>query len=537
MMVRNNYRLGQNQNYNVSKWGLILAAMIPLSLGSITIFPNSSIAQESQIKQQNQITAKTIYVNPHRGNDSAAGSQATPLKTITQALRIARPNTTIFLAPATYSEATGEVFPLIIKTNITLEGTPASKGHNTIIKGSGFFISPTGAGQNVTIAAIKDAGAITGITVINPHTRGHGLWIESANPQVTHNTFTRNGNTGLSVNGKSNPVVANNYFSGNLGNGLLIYGTSAPQVIDNEFDRTGFGVSAVKSAAPTLIGNSFSGNRIGVIFEGNSQGILRKNKINNSTEYGLVAIANSRVDLGTTTEPGDNTFYNNRKLDIQNITSNPMPALGTEVAGQIEGNIDFSGTVASTIIASRRFTPVTEKPSNDSFSRLRQFPLKERGTTTPARNSNIVSDSAIGNDETLPPPPAITNPATKELVFSAPTNTVAPATDILPVPSVNPPSSGISSPNSETQINTLSDLLTPLNSNSSPNIAQTQYRVLVEIDNSNQEAQVRSRYPEAFNTMYRGKSMLQVGAFSDRGRAETTSHSLANLGLNSHILD
>ena len=536
MMVRNNYGLGQNQNNNFGKWGLILAAMIPLSLGSIIIFPNSSNAQQSQIKQRNQITAKTIYVNPHRGNDSAAGSHATPLKTITQALRIARPNTTISLAPGTYSEATGEVFPLIIKTNITLEGTPASKGHNTIIKGSGFFVSPTGAGQNVTIAAIKDAGAITGITVINPHTRGHGLWIESANPTVSHNTFTRNGNTGLSVNGISNPVVANNYFSRNLGNGLLIYGTSAPQVIDNEFDRTGFGVSAVKSAAPTLIGNSFSGNRIGVIFEGNSQGILRNNKITNSTEYGLVAIANSRVDLGTTTEPGENTFYNNGKFDIQNITSNPIPAAGTEVAGQIEGNIDFSGAIASNVIASRRFTSATDKPSSDSFSRLRQFPLKERGTT-PARSSNIVSGSAIGNDEILPPPPAITNPSSRELVFSAPTEPVARESNILPVPNVTPPSSRLSSPPSERKINTLSDLLTPSNSNSSRNIAQTQYRVLVEIDNSNQEARVRSRYPEAFNTVYRGKSMLQVGAFSDRSRAETTSRSLADLGLNSHVLD
>ncbi len=527
---RNRLQQHQNRKNNriMSKWGLILAAMIPVSMGKILIFSNPSPAQQSNIKQQEKVTTNTIYVHPHRGKDTALGSQAAPLKTITQALRIAQPNTTIALAPGTYSEATGEVFPLIIKTNITLQGTPASKGYNTIIQGSGSFVSPTGAGQNVTIAVVKDTPEITGITVTNPHTRGHGLWIESANPKLTHNTFTRNGNTGVSVNGKSNPVIANNYFYLNLGNGLLVYGTSQPQVTDNEFEKTGFGVSIVQNAAPILHRNSFSGNRIGVILEGNSQAILRSNKITNSEEYGLVAISNSRVDLGTKTEPGENIFNRNGKFDIQNVTSHPIPAVGTKVAGRIQGNIDFSGGISSTVISSNNITPATENPLSDGFSRLRQFPLKERSTNT-LPNNNTVSSSAINSQETLPPPPEITNPVTntppKELVFSAPREEIPPQSNTLTVSNINPNNNG--------QVSSLSDVVSSLNSNN----FNIKYRVLVEIENNNQETQVRSLYPEAFSTRYQGKSMLQIGAFRDRVKAETTSRSIADLGLNSHVLD
>ncbi|HHP7230128.1 MAG TPA: DUF1565 domain-containing protein [Xenococcaceae cyanobacterium] len=539
------YRVWQHQNQKnqpvrgsigIRSW--LIAAMIPLSLGSISIYPNSAKAQQTEA--QNPITAQTIYVDPNRGDDTAAASQVAPLKTITQALQIAQPNTTIALAPGTYSEATGEVFPLIIKTNITLQGTPGGKGHNTIIQGGGSFISPTGAGQNVTIAAIKDAGAITGVTVTNPHNRGHGLWIESANPQVTHNTFTRNGNTGLSVNGKSNPVIADNYFYLNLGNGLLIYGTSQPQVSNNDFEKTGFGVSVVQNAAPTLIGNRFSGNRIGIILEGNTQGILRQNQITNSSEYGLVAISQSRADLGTTTEPGENTFYNNGKFDIQNISSTPISAVGTEVAGQIEGNIDFSGATVSPVVHNNEVATATANPTSDRFSRLRQFPLTEtpKQVETAQPETNPISSSALGSGETLPPPPTITNPAennptTKELVFAAPSEEVYRENSPLAVPHTEPPASAIPNAGSNRQIGSLSDLLATSNNNSS----NVQYRVLVEVANNNQKTQVKSLYPEAFSTVYQSKSMLQVGAFSDRTKAETASRSLADLGLNSYVLD
>ncbi|MGK7893517.1 MAG: DUF1565 domain-containing protein [Xenococcus sp. (in: cyanobacteria)] len=520
------------------KLTLFLSAIIPLSW-SLLLGTDFAIAQETtnsnQIKQEvADVNKNIIYVNPHRGNDNAVGNRNSPLKTITQALRNASPNTVISLASGTYSENTGETFPLIIKKNITLQGRAATQGSDIIIKGGGDFISPTGAGQNVAIAIIKDRATITGITVTNPRSRGHGIWIESTNPTITDSSFIGNGNTGISANGKSNPILEHNYFFNNLGNGLLVYGTSHPQVSNNVFERTGFGISIVKNSAITLQGNKFNGNRIGVIFEGNSQGILRNNQIFGSLEYGLVAIANSRVDLGNNEQSGGNIFRSNGKLDIQNITKNSLIAVGTEVQGKIAGLIDFKGTTNSLVTINSTISN-SERSNDNSFSRLREIPLNPRPETpanTITQRSNTTT-SIITSSETLPSPPSLPSPnnfannnnaiindnlssnlnnESKELVFSAPVSDLTG--------------------NNYNQISSLGDVTSF--SNTAPPI---RYRVLVEASNSSQQAKVRSLYPDAFRTVYQGKTMLQVGAFSQHNKAATASRSLANLGLKTHILE
>lgn len=520
--------IGDRCNYKYF-YGMVISALLPLS--AIAISPKPLIAQETRV--ENTI----IYVDSQTGNDNSdGGMRNTPLKTITQALKVARPNTVISLAPGNYNEATGETFPLVLKNSVTLEGVPGGQGRSVVIEGGGAFISHSAAEQNVTIAAIKDAGAIKGVTVTNPNGRGHGVWIESAQPAISDNSFIRNGNTGLSVNGNSQPIITNNYFNSNGGNGLLVYGTSTPQVKDNLFDTTGFGVSIVQNGAPVLENNTFQGNRIAIILEGDSQGILRNNTITNSLEYGLVAIAESKVDLGTPTESGNNVFRSNKKLDIQNITPHTISATGTEINGHTEGKIDFSDNAVSALAEDT-------VASNDTtaISRLRKNPLPDakNNSTVVVTQPQTASNPPITEPETLPPPPQVSTPqiddsaatesAAKEYVFSAPDNEAA-ANNNLPVPNTTPPSSlgnNVDSGN----VNSLSDLLA-----TSPSPA-IKYRVLVEATNDKQQTKVKSLYPDAFTIKYQGKSMLQVGAYSERTKAETTSRSLADLGLNSHILD
>ncbi len=505
--------------------GLSLAAILPL--------PLSLLAQAQTVNLRDSVTQlapeqSIIYVDPQTGDDAEGnGSRQLPLKTITQALKLAQPNTTIDLASGTYSEATGETFPIVVRENVSLEGTAGGKGHNVIIRGNGYFISPTGAGQNVTIAAIEDAAGIIGVTVTNPNNRGHGLWIESASPIVSSNTFSGNGNTGVSVNGDSSPLIENNLFYNNAGNGLLVYGTSQPQVNSNIFEKTGFGVSVVQSAAPTLTDNNFTGNRIGIILEGNSQAILRNNQIENSLETGLTAISQARVNLGTIDRPGNNIFRGNRKLDIQNASSNSIPAVGTEINGNTAGNIDFRGDSNPSIAKTSDNLPL---PSDRPPLKLRTQPLPvSRSLPTTTRPPQAVEDSSdkLSSPPTLPSPPPLASADSeeRELVFNAP----EPTSQQVPFP----PQPNTPSPlnSNHTEINSLSDVL------GSSNATDVRYKVLVETTNNSQQTTVRSLYPEAFATVYQGKSMLQVGAFSNKSKAENASRSLQNLGLNTYILE
>ena len=50
-----------------------------------------------------QTAPNLLYVNPSTGNDSASGSQVTPLKTITKAIQQATAGSSIRLTPGTYN--------------------------------------------------------------------------------------------------------------------------------------------------------------------------------------------------------------------------------------------------------------------------------------------------------------------------------------------------------------------------------------------------------------------------------------------------
>ena len=513
-------------------YSLLISAIVPFS-STILLVSRPIIAREAKI--ENSI----IYVDSQLGNDGNKGTRNTPLKTITHALKTASDNTIISLAPGNYNESTGEKFPLIIKKNITLKGIDGGQGKSVVIEGNGAFISHSAAEQSVTVAAIKKAAAITGVTITNPDNRGHGLWIESASPQVSDSTFSRSGNTGLSVNGNSKPAIRNNYFHSNGGNGLLVYGTSQPEIIDNIFDSTGFGVSLVQDARAFLENNTFKGNRIAVILEGNSQGTFRNNTIISSLESGLVAIANSKADLGFAANSGNNVFRSNKKLDIQNLTAHTVSATGTEISGQTVGNLDFSNDARSLIASGQT---QTDNITEANFSRLRNNPLPQSDRPTITKTGSNKPQPAANNPPesntgTLPPPPQIANSLnpvteeseeqpnpsdTKEYVFSAPETENNTSTS--QASSLNYNANG-------DNINSLSDVLAV----SSP--ATIKYRVLAEASDSSQKSAIKSLYPQAFNTVYQGKSMMQIGAFSDRAKAEAASNSLTDLGLNSYILD
>jgi hypothetical protein len=133
---------------------------------------------------QTPVSATLLYVNPASGTDApGAGSEVSPYRTIAYALRQATPGTYVQLARGSYTEASGEVFPLTVPPGVTLRGEESEKGQTVAIIGGGNLVSPTFARQNVTLQVSKDT-EIRGVSFTNPNTRGTGIWIESVNSRI-----------------------------------------------------------------------------------------------------------------------------------------------------------------------------------------------------------------------------------------------------------------------------------------------------------------------------------------------------------------
>jgi hypothetical protein len=99
----------------------------------------------------------TYYVNPVTGNDSNSGTQTSPFKTLTKAVKVVSssttPNLTIMLAPGDYHGGTnGEVFPIVFPTGMTVTGTNYGGGSKT-----GTFID--GWGEDTTYEKLAGAPA------------------------------------------------------------------------------------------------------------------------------------------------------------------------------------------------------------------------------------------------------------------------------------------------------------------------------------------------------------------------------------------
>ena len=306
-------------------------------------------AAVSQVKvpivlAQTPLSATLIYVNPASGTDApGAGTESTPYRTIAYALRQATPGTYVQLARGSYTESSGEVFPLTLPPGVTLRGEESEKGQTVAIIGGGNLISPTFARQNVTLQASKDT-EIRGVSFTNPNTRGTGIWVESVNPKITNCTFNRNNREGVFITGTGNPVVSKSVFTQNGGNGLSIASRAGGDINDNVFQNTGFGLAIAGNATPRISGNRVIENTDGLYINESARPILRNNTIENNKRDGIVVTTNAQPDLGTADSAGNNVVRNNRQYDLNNTTSNTLYSVGNTIdTRKVAGRVAFVG--------------------------------------------------------------------------------------------------------------------------------------------------------------------------------------------------
>ncbi|BAY09727.1 DUF1565 domain-containing protein [Calothrix sp. NIES-2098] len=343
-----------------SVFGSSLRSHLPLRAGlttvlvvssGLTLLPSVVNADPSHQKgiaptltAQAPATATVIYVNPATGADTAGAgtTQAAPYKTITFALNQAQPGTVIQLAPGTYNQQSGETFPLLLKSGVTLRGDESTKGQGISITGGGFYTSKTFARQDITILA-DNGTTIAGLTVTNPNQRGTAVWVESTNPLITNNTFTKSVREGVFITGTGNPKIENNIFVQNTGNGVSVAKSAQGEIRNNLFQETGFGIAIGGSSTPLVVENQIFQNQDGLYISETAKPILRKNVIQNNKRDGVVATIDALPNLGTNEDLGGNLIRNNTRYDLNNATkTNRIVAIGNDIdQKRIAGLVDF----------------------------------------------------------------------------------------------------------------------------------------------------------------------------------------------------
>ncbi len=291
----------------------------------------------------------TLYVNSNYGNDNAQGSQTAPLKTLTCALKLTQKGTIIQLSPGIYNEEMGEIFPLIIPEGVIIQGDENNRGKEIQVIGSGEYISPIFKQQFVTIL-ITGLGEVRGVTIINPHQKGTGIWIESTNPFIAHNTLINCGREGIFVTGNSKAIIENNVFEDNGSSGIFLVRNAKGELRHNLCQNTGYGIAMTDDTAPLLADNQLLDNRVGIHLLRNAKPVLRRNLMEHNQNGGLIIAGEAQPDLGNIQDPAGNIFKNNANIDLKNKTKFTIVSVGNDLnPTKIEGNVEFLGTTVNTI--------------------------------------------------------------------------------------------------------------------------------------------------------------------------------------------
>src|SRR6267154_655803 len=148
---------------------------------------------EKKVKKHDE-TPTAYWVSPAGSDTTNPGTEASPFKTITNAMRVAtRSGTTVHVAPGTYTS--GEAFPITVPAGVLLIGDEPNKGGGStptsIVGGGG---QAPGATAGFGVALLPGAGStIAGFTITNnnPGLSGrYGLFLSNSSVTLRNNTVT-----------------------------------------------------------------------------------------------------------------------------------------------------------------------------------------------------------------------------------------------------------------------------------------------------------------------------------------------------------
>ncbi|KHG38917.1 MULTISPECIES: DUF1565 domain-containing protein [Aphanizomenonaceae] len=341
----------KNQGFHISRLSLqtSLTALLLVASSSTLIFSQLKAGASPTLTAQVPASGTIIYVNSVTGKDTSGnGTTEAPYKTITFALSKATAGTVVQVAPGNYSKDSGETFPLVLNSGVTLQGNESNKGEGIVIIGGGYYTSRTFARQDITLLA-NNGTIITGLTFTNPNSRGTAVWVESSNPVIKNSTFINSIREGIFVTGTGNPQIENNIFLKNKGNGISVTKSAQGVIRGNLFQDTGFGVAIGGSSTPLLESNNITQNTDGLFISETAKPTLRKNAIRSNKRDGIVSTISAVPNLGTSENPGGNLIRDNARYDLNNATKGKIVAIGNDInEKRIFGAVDFVAAKVTT---------------------------------------------------------------------------------------------------------------------------------------------------------------------------------------------
>jgi len=245
-----------------------------------------------KVKKPDEAPA-VYYVSP-AGLDSNPGTQASPFKTITHAMRVAtRSGSTVHVAPGTYNVANNETFPITVPAGVLLIGDDdeTRKGGGStptsIVGGGG---QAPGATAGFGVALLPGAGStIAGFTITNdnPALSGrYGLFLNNSNVTLRNNTVTgATHKAGIYVDASTNHMITGN------------------RIVDNGGSSMGSGLDFGKGGALSKVENNvITGNGYGVRYDVaggdlGGAGSAGGNTISCNTQNNLVSFAPSAITI------------------------------------------------------------------------------------------------------------------------------------------------------------------------------------------------------------------------------------------------
>jgi Protein of unknown function (DUF3747) len=241
---------------------------------------------------------------------------------------------------------------------------------------------------------------------------------------------------------------------------------------------------------------------------------------------------------------------NNRKRELTFTAGNSAPASTSRPLPASLSSPQTSDRNASTTTSppSRRLPSVFSSPlpaSSATSATSRRLPSVLKGEQAASTTNSRRLPASLSRDRdtvnTLPPPPPIPSGRVPQTSSSDAGLTPPQSNNVQIVP---PPSSNARSNSQKTLSDVIAVSPRPLPGASSSNgsssdvaMSGQNYRVLIEASDRTQQDKLRSRYPDAFRTIYQGRAMWQIGVFGNRDNADQALQSVQSLGLDGMILE